>query len=157
LAARAHSEGVRNFGFFFFFFFVKIELKQSESHREWHIVGRHGGTCHYIKLHGLTDDASMWLRRSRIEWHVRNLPLIVVMPDGYRGFYTKNEQGPDYAEHIGVELPAMIEMDAVGAMASLLLKRSIAPASFASGQAPRSSASFFEAASATKNLPSSQN
>ena len=36
----------------FFFFFGQ----NSESHREWHIVGRHGGTCHYIKLHGLTDD-----------------------------------------------------------------------------------------------------
>jgi S-formylglutathione hydrolase FrmB len=63
----------------------------------------------FYLLHGLSDDSTMWLRRSRIEWYVRDLPLIVVMPDGYRGFYTDNEQGPAYARHIGEELPAFIE------------------------------------------------
>lgn len=60
-------------------------------------------------LHGLGDDSTTWLRRSRIEWYVRDLPLIVVMPDGYRGFYTDNDQGPAYARHIGEELPTFIE------------------------------------------------
>ena len=60
-------------------------------------------------LHGLSDDSSTWLRRSRIEWYVRDLPLIVVMPDGYRSFYTKHVSGLDFARHIGVELPAFIE------------------------------------------------
>ena len=63
----------------------------------------------FYLLHGLSDDASLWLRRSRIEWYVRDLPLIVVMPDGYRGFYTDNDQGAAYARHIGEELPAFIE------------------------------------------------
>jgi S-formylglutathione hydrolase FrmB len=45
-------------------------------------------------LHGLGDDHSIWLRRTRIEWYVRDLPLIVVMPDGYRGWYTDHEEGP---------------------------------------------------------------
>ncbi len=63
----------------------------------------------FYLLHGLSDDASMWLRRSRIEWYVRDLPLIVVMPDGYRGFYTDNDHGAAYARHIGEELPACIE------------------------------------------------
>ena len=40
----------------------------------------------FYLLHGLSDDSSLWLRRSRIEWYVRELPLIVVMPDGYRSF-----------------------------------------------------------------------
>jgi putative tributyrin esterase len=60
-------------------------------------------------LHGLGDDSTIWLRRTRIEVHVRDLPLLVVMPDGYRGFYTNNEQGPAYARHFAEELPAFVE------------------------------------------------
>src|SRR5574338_1268753 len=43
--------------------------------------------------------------------------------------------------------PAMIEMDAVGAIAILQLKRSITPMSAASGHGPRSLASIIEASS----------
>ena len=43
--------------------------------------------------------------------------------------------------------PQMIEIEAVGAIASLLEKRSSTPKSAASGQAPRSLASDFEASS----------
>ena len=71
-------------------------------------VGKPPYATFYL-LHGLSDDSTAWLRRSRIEWYVRDLPLIVVMPDGYRGFYTDNDQGPAYARHIGEELPAFIE------------------------------------------------
>ena len=60
-------------------------------------------------LHGLSDDHTLWLRRTRLEVYAASLPLIIVMPDGYRGFYTNNEQGPAYARHIGEELPAFIE------------------------------------------------
>ncbi len=60
-------------------------------------------------LHGLSDDSTIWLRRSRIEAYVRELPIIVVMPDGYRGFYTDNDSGPAYACHIGEEIPYFIE------------------------------------------------
>lgn len=59
-------------------------------------------------LHGLSDDSTTWLRRSRIEVFVKNLPLVVVMPDGYRGFYTDNAEGPAYARHLGEELPALL-------------------------------------------------
>ena len=63
----------------------------------------------FYLLHGLSDDYTMWHRRSRIEWYVRDLPLIVVMPDGYRGFYTNNENGPAYATYMAEELTAMVE------------------------------------------------
>src|SRR3954465_15491663 len=43
--------------------------------------------------------------------------------------------------------PAMIEIEAVGAIAILQLKRSITPMSAASGQGPRSWASIIEASS----------
>ena len=60
-------------------------------------------------LHGLTDDYTVWLRRSRIEWYVKDTPLIVVMPDGGRGFYTNNDEGPAWATFIAEELPRFIE------------------------------------------------
>jgi len=63
----------------------------------------------FYLLHGLSDDYTIWHRRTRIEWYVRDLPLIVVMPDGFRGFYTNNEQGPAYADFFAKELPAFIE------------------------------------------------
>jgi S-formylglutathione hydrolase FrmB len=60
-------------------------------------------------LHGLSDDYTVWQRRTRIEWYVRDLPLIVVMPDGDRNFYTNNEEGPPYATFFAEELPAFVE------------------------------------------------
>ena len=45
-------------------------------------------------LHGLSDDHTSWARRTSIERYVANLPLIVVMPDGGRGFYTDAVEGP---------------------------------------------------------------
>jgi S-formylglutathione hydrolase FrmB len=60
-------------------------------------------------LHGLSDDSSMWTRATRLESYASQIPMLIVMPDGYRGFYTDNEQGPAYARHIGEELPTFIE------------------------------------------------
>ena len=61
-------------------------------------------------LHGLSDDHTIWLRRTRLEAYAAGKPLIVVMPDGGRGFYTNHfDGGPQWATHIGVELPGMIE------------------------------------------------
>jgi S-formylglutathione hydrolase FrmB len=39
-------------------------------------------------LHGLSDDHTAWTRRTSIERYCEGLPLIVVMPNGGRGFYT---------------------------------------------------------------------
>jgi putative tributyrin esterase len=63
----------------------------------------------YYLLHGLSDDHTIWQRRTRIEWYVRDLPLIVVMPDGFRGFYTNLDHGPAYAKYINEELVSFIE------------------------------------------------
>lgn len=63
----------------------------------------------FYLLHGRSDDHSSWHRRTRIEWYVRDLPLIVVMPDGYRGFYTHNEHGPDYASYLAEEVVGFVE------------------------------------------------
>ncbi len=63
----------------------------------------------FYLLHGLSDDHTMWMRRTRIEMYAAGKPLIIVMPDGGKGFYTNHNQGPRWAEHIGAELPGMIE------------------------------------------------
>lgn len=71
-------------------------------------VGRPPWPVFYL-LHGLSDDSTVWLRHTRLEWYVRELPLIIVLPDGYRSFYTKNEEGADYARHIGRELVDFVD------------------------------------------------
>src|SRR3954462_3005000 len=44
-------------------------------------------------LHGLSDDHTIWMRRTSIERYVGGLPLGVVMPDGGRGWYTNSADG----------------------------------------------------------------
>jgi S-formylglutathione hydrolase FrmB len=63
----------------------------------------------FYLLHGMSDDYTIWHRRTRIEWYVRDMPLIVVMPDGFRGFYTNNNDGPAYATFFGEELIEFVE------------------------------------------------
>jgi putative tributyrin esterase len=44
-------------------------------------------------LHGLSDDHTIWQRRTSIERYVGDYPLIVVMPDGERSFYCDAKEG----------------------------------------------------------------
>lgn len=61
-----------------------------------------------LLLHGLSDDHSIWLRQTNIERYVEGLPLLVVMPDGGRGFYCDAVQGYGYFTAIAHELPELI-------------------------------------------------
>lgn len=60
-------------------------------------------------LHGIGGDSTNWLRYSRLESYLRYLPLIAVLPQGDRGFYTDNEEGPAYGRYVAEEVPAFIE------------------------------------------------
>ena len=82
--------------------------KQTRTQVIWPDAGKPPFPVLYL-LHGLSDDSTMWARQTRLEAHAAGLPMAIVMPDGYRGFYTDNEEGPAFARHIGEELPAMIE------------------------------------------------
>src|SRR4051794_41949637 len=42
----------------------------------------------FYLLHGLSDDHTIWMRRTSVERYAAGLPLVVVMPDGGRGWYT---------------------------------------------------------------------
>lgn len=44
-------------------------------------------------LHGLSDDDSIWLRRTSIERYVAEMGIAVVMPNVHRSFYTDMAMG----------------------------------------------------------------
>ncbi len=70
-------------------------------------------------LHGLSDDHTIWQRRTAIERYVAGLNLAVVMPAVQRSFYTDMRTGQRYWQFISEELPAMARhffpLSAVGA------------------------------------------
>ncbi len=53
-------------------------------------------------LHGLSDNQTIWNRHVPLADLVRDLPLIVVMPDGARSFYCNNPSpgGDRYEDHV---------------------------------------------------------
>jgi S-formylglutathione hydrolase FrmB len=60
-------------------------------------------------LHGLSDDHSIWCRRTSIERYVAPLGLAVVMPNVHRSFYTDMAQGGKYWTFVSEELPQIVK------------------------------------------------
>jgi S-formylglutathione hydrolase FrmB len=58
-------------------------------------------------LHGLSDDHTIWQRRTSIERYVAPLGLAVVMPAAGRSFYTDTTFGHRYWTFVSEELPAL--------------------------------------------------
>ncbi|MBT8224180.1 MAG: esterase family protein [Dactylosporangium sp.] len=58
-------------------------------------------------LHGLSDDHTIWLRRTSIERYVASLGLAVVMPQVHRSFYADEVHGHRYWTFLTTELPAL--------------------------------------------------
>lgn len=56
-------------------------------------------------LHGMSDDDSIWLRRTSIERYVAPLGLAVVMPQVHRSNYTDMVHGYRYWTFLSEELP----------------------------------------------------
>ncbi|NLB55490.1 MAG: esterase family protein [Lentisphaerae bacterium] len=59
-------------------------------------------------LHGLTDDHTIWLRRTSIERYATDHGIAVVMPDGARSFYADMEFGGAYESFIAKEVPRVV-------------------------------------------------
>ena len=84
-------------------------------------LGKHVGAYVYVPddfpppfatlylLHGLSDDYTGWMRRTSIERYAGAHRLLIIMPDGDRGFYTDNAAGPAYATYIAKEVVDTIE------------------------------------------------
>jgi len=58
-------------------------------------------------LHGLSDDDSIWLRRTSIERYVAPLGFAVVMPQVHRSFYADEAYGNRYWTFLSEELGAI--------------------------------------------------
>ena len=77
-------------------------------------IGMAGGTSKtqypvlYL-LHGLSDDHSIWGRRTSIERYVAGMNLAVVMPNVHRSFYADMKNGGRYWEFISEELPQIVK------------------------------------------------
>lgn len=63
--------------------------------------------CLYL-LHGLSDDHSIWLRRTSIERYASEYGICVVMPAAGKSFYTDMKYGMKYYTYIAKELPKII-------------------------------------------------
>src|SRR3954452_23097967 len=59
-------------------------------------------------LHGLSDDDTIWLRRTSIERYVAPRGLAVVMPQVRRSFYTDEAYGGGYWTFVSEELPELV-------------------------------------------------
>jgi len=68
--------------------------------------GEHRHPTLYL-LHGLSDDHTIWQRRTSIERYVAPLDLAVIMPAVHRSFYTDMAHGYRYWTFISEELPAL--------------------------------------------------
>ena len=63
----------------------------------------------FYLLHGRGDDHSIWMRRTSVERYASGLPLIIVMPDGGRGFYVDAIEGFAYESAIISDLIPYID------------------------------------------------
>lgn len=70
---------------------------------------REYGTPVLYLLHGLSDDDTIWLRRTSIERYVTDLGIAVVMPQVHRSFYTDmTNEGGRYWSFVADELPQLV-------------------------------------------------
>lgn len=58
-------------------------------------------------LHGMSDDHTIWQRRTSIERYAAQYGLAVVMPGTDLGWYTDMQEGEGYFTYISQELPAI--------------------------------------------------
>ncbi len=80
-----------------------------QTHGQIGMKGRASGGLYktmYL-LHGMSDDHTIWQRRTSIERYVSELGIAVVMPTTHLGFYTDTLYGMRYWTFISEELPAI--------------------------------------------------
>ena len=87
-----------------------VVIPQKSTNGEIGIKGNGSGKdykCLYL-LHGLSDDHTIWLRRTSIERYAADYGICIVMPSGGRSFYTDMKYGAKYFSYITEELPRVI-------------------------------------------------
>lgn len=64
--------------------------------------------CFYL-IHGASDDYTAWMTNTGIWRYVRDLPLVVVMPDVERSFCINTANGEQFEEYLVTDLIGWVE------------------------------------------------
>lgn len=59
-------------------------------------------------LHGLGDNGSVWLRKTRLELFASQYQVAIILPDMHRSFYRNAPDGQRYFDYLTEELPAYL-------------------------------------------------
>jgi S-formylglutathione hydrolase FrmB len=70
---------------------------------------RTGGRCPVLYLlHGLSDDHTIWMRRTSVERYATEKGMAVIMPAAARSMYQDMASGPRYWTFVSEELPRLV-------------------------------------------------
>ena len=80
-----------------------------KTERQIGMAGEAGEGRHPVLwlLHGMSDDHTIWMRRTSIERYVADLGLAVIMPAVNRSYYTHMVDGLKYGTFVSEELPML--------------------------------------------------
>ncbi len=87
--------------------YVVIPQKQTNGQIGMQSVCTDGKFKSLLLLHGLSDDQSIWMRRTSIERYATEYGIAVIMPCADRSFYTDMKYGGAYYTYIAKEVPAI--------------------------------------------------
>lgn len=59
-------------------------------------------------LHGMSDNNTSWLRKTRLERLVKNTPVAVVLPNADLSWYSNTTYDMNYYDEVALELPKLI-------------------------------------------------
>lgn len=62
-------------------------------------------------LHGMFDDETSWLRKTKVELYAQEYGFALVMPYGENGFYTDMAHGQSWFTYLTEELPRFVRMN----------------------------------------------
>lgn len=65
--------------------------------------------CLYL-LHGLSDDASAYLRLSKVELYAMETGIVIIMPSAGRSMYCDGINGQNWFSHIANEVPEYLKL-----------------------------------------------
>jgi putative tributyrin esterase len=71
------------------------------------VAARKTWPCLWL-LHGMSDEHTIWLRRTSIERYAEAAGCAVVMPNCHRSFYCDMKHGGNYWTFLSEELPALM-------------------------------------------------
>lgn len=86
-----------------------VEVLLPEKRLEWPQPLKDKKYAVLYLLHGHCQDHTSWLKRSRIEWYLRNQDVIVVFPNGDRSSYVDGVYTHRYETYITEELPLILK------------------------------------------------